>query len=265
MGNKGFSLIVVFSVALHAVVLYGWTMSSFEPPVLDMLTGDMSVALAFEPEPIEEPVELIEKPPEEPVELVEKPVEEPVELVEEPVEEPVELIEKPVEEPVELVEKPVEEPVELVEKPVEEPVELVEKPVEEPVELVPEPVKAIVKVAEPVEVKPVAASVPSIGVRTDPSPLEELNKPPLYPGKLGRRLHGETVLLEVQVLADGSVGEIRMEKASRYSLANKAVLKAVKNWKYRPAKRDGLAVEALHQERIVFEYRPGRGGSFGRD
>ena len=221
MGNKGFPLIVVFSVALHAVVLYGWTMSSFEPPVLDMFSGDMSVALAFEPEPPEEPVELVEEPPEEPVELVEEPPEEPVELV--------------------------------------------EKPVEEPVELVPEPVKAVVKVAEPVEVKPAAASIPSIGVRTDPSPLEELNKPPLYPSKLGRRLHGETVLLEVQVLADGSVGEIHMEKASRYSLANKAVLKAVKNWKYRPAKRDGLAVEALHQERIVFEYRLGRGGSFGRD
>ena len=221
MGNKGFPLIVVFSVALHAVVLYGWTASTFEPPVLDMLAGDMSVALAFEPEPPEEPVEVVEEPPEELVEVVEQPPEEPVEVV--------------------------------------------EQPPEEPVEVAQEPVKAVVKVAEPVEVKPAAASIPSIGIRTDPSPLEELNKPPLYPSKLGRRLHGETVLLEIQVLVDGSVGEIRLEKASRYSLANKAVLKAVKNWKYRPAKRDGLAVEALHQERIVFEYRPGRGGSFGRD
>ncbi len=254
MGNKGFPLIVVFSVALHAVVLYGWTASTFEPPVLDMLAGDMSVALAFEPEPPEEPVEVVEEPPEEPVEVVEQPPEELVEVVE-----------QPPEEPVEVVEQPPEEPVEVVEQPPEEPVEVVEQPPEEPVEVAQEPVKAVVKVAEPVEVKPAAASIPSIGIRTDPSPLEELNKPPLYPSKLGRRLHGETVLLEIQVLVDGSVGEIRMEKASRYSLANKAVLKAVKNWKYRPAKRDGLAVEALHQERIVFEYRPGRGGSFGRD
>ena len=243
MGNKGFPLIVVFSVALHAVVLYGWTASTFEPPVLDMLAGDMSVALAFEPELPEEPVEVVEELPEEPVEVVEEPTEEPVEVVE----------------------QPPEEPVEVVEQPPEEPVEVVEQPPEEPVEVAQEPVKAVVKVAEPVEVKPAAASIPSIGIRTDPSPLEELNKPPLYPSKLGRRLHGETVLLEIQVLVDGSVGEIRLEKASRYSLANKAVLKAVKNWKYRPAKRDGLAVEALHQERVVFEYRPGRGGSFGRD
>ena len=199
MENKGFPLIVAFSIVLHAVVLYGWRVSTFESPVLDMLAGKMSVALAFEPVPVEEPVEVVEEPVEEPVEVVQKPV------------------------------------------------------------------KAVVKVVEPVEVKPAAASVPSIGIRTDPSPLEDLNKPPLYPSKLGRRLHGETVLLEIQVLVDGSVGEIRMEKASRYSLANKAVLKAVRKWKYRPAKRDGVAVEALHQERIVFEYRPGRSGSFGRD
>ena len=228
MENKGVPLVVAISVALHAVVIYGWTVSNFEPPVLDMHAGEMSVALAFEPEPVEEPVEVVEEPVEEPVEVV-------------------------------------EEPEEVVEEPVEEPVEVVKEPVEEPVEVVQKPVRAVVKVVEAVEVKPAAVSVPSIGIRTDPSPLEELNKPPLYPSKLGRRLHGEIVLLEVQVLADGSVGAIRVEKPSRYSLANKAVLKAVKNWKYRPAKRDGRAVEALHQERIVFEYRSRRGGSFGRD
>ncbi len=183
---------------------------------------------------------------------------EPVEFVEEPPEEPVEVVE-------ELPEEPVEEPVKVVEKPVEEPVVVEKKPLEEPRKEQAAPVKAVVKVVTPVEIKPAAATVPSIGIRTDPSPLENLNKPPLYPSKLGRRLDGEIVLLEVQVLADGSVGEIRMEKPSRYSLANKAVLKAVKNWKYRPAKRDGRAIESLHQERIVFEYRPRRGGSFGRD
>ena len=232
MENKGFPVVVAISVALHAVVIYGWTVSNFEPPVLDMHTGEMSVALAIVPEPPEEPVEVVEEPPEEPVEVVEEPLEEPVEIVEELPEEPV-----------------------VVEK----------KPLEEPRKEQAAPVKAVVKVVTPVEIKPAAATVPSIGIRTDPSPLENLNKPPLYPSKLGRRLDGEIVLLEVQVLADGSVGEIRMEKPSRYSLANKAVLKAVKNWKYRPAKRDGRAIEALHQERIVFEYRPRRGGSFGRD
>ena len=225
MENKGFPVVVAISVALHAVVIYGWTVSNSEPPVLDMHTGEMSVALAIVPEPPEEPVEVVEELPEEPV----------------------------------------EEPVKVVEKPVEEPVVVEKKPLEEPRKEQAAPVKAVVKVVTPVEIKPAAATVPSIGIRTDPSPLENLNKPPLYPSNLGRRLEGEIVLLEVQVLADGSVGEIRMEKPSRYSLANKAVLKAVKNWKYRPAKRDGRAIESLHQERIVFEYRPRRGGSFGRD
>ena len=226
MENKGFPVVVAISVALHAVVIYGWTVSNSESPVLDMHTGEMSVALAIVPEPPEEPVEVVEELPEEPVEVVE--------------------------------ELP-EEPVKVVEKPVKEPVVVEKKPLEEPRKEQAAPVNT------PVEIKPAAATVPSIGIRTDPSPLENLNKPPLYPSKLGRRLDGEIVLLEVQVLADGSVGEIRMEKPSRYSLANKAVLKAVKNWKYRPAKRDGRAIESLHQERIVFEYRPRRGGSFGRD
>ena len=35
MENKGFSLIVGFSVVLHAVVLYAWTGPSFKPPVVD--------------------------------------------------------------------------------------------------------------------------------------------------------------------------------------------------------------------------------------
>ena len=214
MENKRFPLIIAISVALHAVALYGWTVPAFTPPVVDMLAGEMSVALAFEPEPVEERVEVIEVA--------------------------------------------VEELVEVVEAPVEEPVEVVEQPVEKPVE-------AVAKESESEDLKPAVVSLPSTGVRTDPSPLEYLNKPPLYPSRLGRRLHGETVFLEVEVLSDGSVGEIRIIKGSRYSLANKAVLKALRKWKYHPAKLDGVAVQALRQERVVFEYRPGRRGSFGRD
>lgn len=225
MENKRFPLIIAISVALHAVALYGWTVPAFTPPVVDMLAGEMSVALAFEPEPVEERVEVIEVAVEELVEVVEAPVEEPVEVIEEPVEEPVEVVEQPVEKPVE----------------------------------------AVAKESESEDLKPAVVSLPSTGVRTDPSPLEYLNKPPLYPSRLGRRLHGETVFLEVEVLSDGSVGEIRIIKGSRYSLANKAVLKALRKWKYHPAKLDGVAVQALRQERIVFEYRPGRRGSFGRD
>ncbi len=247
MENKGFPVLVVVSVVFHAVVLFGWTAPVFTPPVVELVGGEMSVALAFIPGR----VELEEEPVEEPVEIVE----EPVEVVEEPVE--------IVEEPVEIVEEPVELPVkEIVEKPTEEPVkEPVDEVVEEPVV----PVPAVVDESEPVDVQPVAATVASVGVRIDPRPRELMNRPPVYPSQLGRRLHNESVLLEVEVLSDGSVGGVRVEKGCRYSAANKAVLKAVRKWKYHPAKLDGVPVRVLHKERFVFEYRPERRGSFARD
>ena len=237
MENKGFPVLVVVSVVFHAVVLFGWTAPVFTPPVVDLVGGEMSVALAF----ISERVELEEEPVEEPAEIVE----EPVEVAEEPVELSVIEPEK------EIVEKPAEEPVK----------EPVEEAVEEPVV----PVPAVVEETESVEVQPAAATVASVGVRIDPRPRELMNRPPVYPSQLGRRLHNEAVLLEVEVLSDGSVGGVRVEKGCRYSAANKAVLKAVRRWKYHPAKLDGVPVRVLHKERFVFEYRPGRSGSFARD
>ena len=237
MENKGFPVLVVVSVVFHAVVLFGWTAPVFTPPVVDLVGGEMSVALAF----ISERVELEEEPVEEPAEIVE----EPVEVAEEPVELSV-----------------IEPEKEIVEKPAEEPVK---EPVEEAVEEPAVPVPAVVEEAEPVEVQPAAATVASVGVRIDPRPRELMNRPPVYPSQLGRRLHNEAVLLEVEVLSDGSVGGVRVEKGCRYSAANKAVLKAVRRWKYHPAKLDGVPVRVLHKERFVFEYRPGRRGSFARD
>lgn len=240
MENKGFPVLVVVSVVFHAVVLFGWTAPVFTPPVVDLVGGEMSVALAF----ISERVELEE----EPVEVVEAPME----VVEESVEVVEELVEVPVIEPEkEIVEKPAKEPVK----------EPVEEAVDEPVV----PVPAVVEETEPVEVQPAAATVASVGVRIDPRPRELMNRPPVYPSQLGRRLHNEAVLLEVEVLSDGSVGGVRVEKGCRYSAANKAVLKAVRRWKYHPAKLDGVPVRVLHKERFVFEYRPGRRGSFARD
>ncbi len=240
MENKGFPVLVVVSVVFHAVVLFGWTAPVFTPPVVDLVGGEMSVALAFIPERVE-----LE---EEPVEVVEAPME----VVEESVEVVEELVEVPVIEPEkEIVEKPAKEPVK----------EPVEEAVDEPVV----PVPAMVEETEPVEVQPAAATVASVGVRIDPRPRELMNRPPVYPSQLGRRLHNEAVLLEVEVLSDGSVGGVRVEKGCRYSAANKAVLKAVRRWKYHPAKLDGVPVRVLHKERFVFEYRPGRRGSFARD
>ena len=274
MENKGFSLIVGLSIALHAVVLYAWTGPMFKPPVVDLVVGEMSVALA--------PV--LEKPVEEPVEKVEPPVEEPAEVVEEPVEEPAEVVEEPVEEPAEVVEESVEEPVEesaeVVEEPVEEPAEVVKEIVEEPVE---EPAEVV---EEPVEVQPVA--LPTIGVRTEPQEPNENeweNKPPLYPVKrVGFRkvrrkeFDGRSIVLEIEVLVDGSVGQVRVLQgcggdgiAPKVAEAvEKSVLEVVRGWRFHPGRVDGELLwpkASFLQHTIEFKLREDirRPGAFLRD
>jgi|GEM_PF-1769992 len=304
MENKGFSFIVGFSVALHAVVLYAWTGPMFKPPVVDLVVGEMSVALTLIPEkpveepieepeeePVEEPIEVVEEPVEEPIEVVEEPVEEPIEVVEEPVEEPIEVVEEPVEEPIEVVEEPVEEPAKVVEEPVEVPAEVVQEPVEEPVVPVKEPVKkpvkevaelpvekvpAVVRIKDPSDVQPVPASLPRVGVRTEPRELDNhVNKPPTYPqrGRKPRReFDGRSILLEIEVLVDGAVGEVRVLEGCGgegvdpkvAGAVERVVVETVRKWRWHPAEQDGVAVGATVKHRIRFELPKKRKGFLGR-
>ncbi len=268
MENKGFSLIVGFSVVLHAVVLYAWAGPVFTPPVVELVVGEMSVALTVIPEePVQEPEEVVEEPIEEPLEVVEETIEEPVEPVE-----PVEVVEV-VEEPVETIRPPVQvvapQPVEEVKQPVKEPAREV---FEEPAEKVP----AVARVREPADVQPAPASLPRIGAPTEPRELEgHVNKPPPYPRR-GRRTRkefaGRSVLLEIEVLADGKVGEIRIlegcggdgvdPKVAR--AVELSVIEAIREWRWHPGELDGVAVGALVKHRIRFELPEKRKGLLGR-
>ncbi len=265
MENKGFSLIVGFSVVLHAVVLYAWAGPVFTPPVVELVVGEMSVALTVIPEePVQEPEEVVEEPIEEPLEVVEETIEEPVE--------PVEVVEV-VEEPVETIRPPVQvvapQPVEEVKQPVKEPAREV---FEEPAEKVP----AVARVREPADVQPAPASLPRIGAPTEPRELEgHVNKPPPYPRR-GRRTRkefaGRSVLLEIEVLADGKVGEIRIlegcggdgvdPKVAR--AVELSVIEAIREWRWHPGELDGVAVGALVKHRIRFELPEKRKGLLGR-
>ena len=274
MENKGFSLIVGFSVALHAVVLYAWAGPVFTPPVVELVVGEMSVALTVIPEePAQEPEEVVEEPIEEPVEVVEEPVEEPVEVVEEPVEEPVEVVEEPVKASVEEVEKPVEELVAPPREPVKEPVkDPVKEVVEQPIEKVP----AVARIKEPTDVQPVPASLPRVGVRTEPRDIEgHVNKPPTYPqrGRKPRReFDGRSILLEIEVLVDGAVGEVRILEgcggdgidAKVAGSVEQSVIQAIRKWRWHPAELDGAAVGATVEHRVSFELPTKRKGILGR-
>lgn len=83
---------------------------------------------------------------------------------------------------------------------------------------------------------------PAAGVVVAPSPLAD-NPPPAYPAAARRRgLQGLVVVL-VRVLPDGSAGALSVAESSGHALLDQAALDAVAGWRFRPALRDGVAVE----------------------
>ena len=106
---------------------------------------------------------------------------------------------------------------------------------------------------------------PRAGVRTEPRELEgNVNKPPPYPqrGQNARQeFDGRSVLLQIEVLADGTTGEIRtLEGIGGDGIdlkvargVERSVIKAVKKWRWHPGKLDGVAVSASIRHRVKFE------------
>jgi len=102
------------------------------------------------------------------------------------------------------------------------------------------------------------------GVRTQPRELEgDVNKPPPYPrkGLIDRKeFDGQSVLLEIEVLANGTVGKIKLIEGCKGARidrkvgrgVDKSVVEAVRKWRWHPGKLDGVAVKTVIRHRIKF-------------
>lgn len=90
----------------------------------------------------------------------------------------------------------------------------------------------------------------SVPPRADASRLG--NNPPVYP-LLSRRL-GEQghVLLSLQVLADGALGQVRLKQSSGYRRLDDAAMAAVRTWTFLPARQNGVAVTATYLQALSF-------------
>lgn len=134
-----------------------------------------------------------------------------------------------------------------IEKPLEPPLEEIVNLVEEVVEDVPEEEP---KQQPETEVEQAVVLPPTIG------DAAHLNNPaPRYP-RLSKRLREEgLVILELLVLADGSVTEVKIKTSSGYIRLDKAALEAVKKWRYRPATRNGLVTAYRYQQPIEFSMK----------
>lgn len=85
------------------------------------------------------------------------------------------------------------------------------------------------------------------------SDAAHLNNPkPVYPA-VSRRLKEEgTVVLDVFIQTDGSVGDVRVKRSSGYPRLDEAALTAVRRWKYVPARRGSEPLALWHSQSLVF-------------
>lgn len=125
------------------------------------------------------------------------------------------------------------------------------------------------KAPEPVQpLKNEQTATPSISKTTQPSqdssaPLvlprvdaAHMNNPnPAYPS-VSRRMgeHGQ-VLLDVLILTDGTVGEIKLKKSSNFTRLDNAALDAVKRWRYQPARRGGKPIAFWYVQPIIYSLK----------
>ncbi len=95
----------------------------------------------------------------------------------------------------------------------------------------------------------------SLGAPVTPPQMDAnpLNNPaPAYPN-LSRRLREEgVVLLEILILADGSVGEVRVKESSGHKRLDDTAAKAVKRWRYMPARRGDTPIEYWYLQPVEF-------------
>lgn len=84
------------------------------------------------------------------------------------------------------------------------------------------------------------------------TPLYRLNPPPPYPQVARLRRYEGVVLLRVMVLADGTVGDLHLEKTSGHVVFDETALKAVRGWAFAPGRRGGAPVAMEVQVPVRF-------------
>ena len=65
------------------------------------------------------------------------------------------------------------------------------------------------------------------------------NPKPDYPLEARQKGYQGDVLLKVEVLPNGRVGEVEVEKSSGYELLDQSALATVKKWRFIPARKGG--------------------------
>jgi len=79
------------------------------------------------------------------------------------------------------------------------------------------------------------------------------NPKPFYPGEARTKGYQGEVLLKVEILSNGRVGQVEVKKSSGHEILDRSALSAVKQWKFTPAKRGETAISAWVNIPIKFQ------------
>jgi protein TonB len=86
-------------------------------------------------------------------------------------------------------------------------------------------------------------------------PLYKSNPRPDYPGVARRRGYEGTVVLSVFVTGEGTVGDIELAESSGYLVLDRSALRAVKEWKFVPATKNGRKVDVWVKVPVTYRLR----------
>lgn len=78
---------------------------------------------------------------------------------------------------------------------------------------------------------------------------------PVYPVSERRAGHEGTVVLLVEVLPNGRVGEVKLMQSSGYAKLDDSALREARAWRFKPGTRDGVPISMWKQVPVKFELK----------
>lgn len=86
-------------------------------------------------------------------------------------------------------------------------------------------------------------------------PRYAINPKPHYPQEAKRRGYEGEVLLRVEVLSNGQVGEVEVKRSSGYESLDRSAITAVREWRFIPARKGETPVSVWVTIPVVFQLR----------
>lgn len=112
--------------------------------------------------------------------------------------------------------------------------------------------------AEPSPAEPASSPAAAVALPDVEAEPRADNEPPLYPEEARRRGHAGTVIVLAEVAADGLVLAVSLQEPSPHPELNREALRAVRRWRFEPARRGGVAVAIATPVTVVFRLQDPR-------